>query len=84
MNPFEMVVLIIAIVMITSVIKTRIRAKHGISEDRHGNEVVIADPDAARLRDEVKGLKERIAVLERLATDDNGARALDREIEKLR
>ena len=84
MNPFEMVVLIIAIVMITSVVKTRIRAKHGISEDRHGNEVVIADPDAARLRDEVKGLKERIAVLERLATDDNGARALDREIEKLR
>jgi hypothetical protein len=84
MNPFEMVVMIIAIVMITSVIKTRIRAKHGISEDRHGNEVVIADPDAARLRDEVKGLKERIAVLERLATDDNGARALDREIEKLR
>jgi hypothetical protein len=84
MNPFEMVVMIIAIVMITSVIKTRIRAKHGISEDRHGNEVVISDPDAARLRDEVKGLKERIAVLERLATDDNSAKALDREIEKLR
>jgi hypothetical protein len=84
MNPFEMVVMIIAITMIASIIKTRIRAKHGISEDRHGNEVVIADPDAARLRDEVKGLKERIAVLERLATDDNGARALDREIEKLR
>jgi hypothetical protein len=84
MNPFEMVVMIIAIVMISSIIKTRIRARHGISEDRHGNEVVIADPDAARLRDEVKGLKERIAVLERLATDDNGARALDREIEKLR
>jgi hypothetical protein len=84
MNPFEMVVMIIAIVMISSIIKTRIRARHGISEDRHGNEVVIADPDAARLREEVRGLKERIAVLERLATDDNGARALDREIEKLR
>lgn len=84
MNPFEMVVMIIAIVMISSIIKTKIRAKHGISEDRHGNEVVIADPDAARLREEVKGLKERIAVLERLATDDNSAKALDREIEKLR
>ena len=84
MNPFEMVVMIIAIVMISSIIKTRIRAKHGISEDRHGNEVVIADPDAARLREEVRGLKERIAVLERLATDDNSAKALDREIEKLR
>jgi hypothetical protein len=84
MNPFEMVVMIIAIVMITSVIKTRIRAKHGIIEDEDGHERIAADPEAARLRDEVKGLKERIAVLERLATDDNGARALDREIEKLR
>jgi hypothetical protein len=84
MNPFEMVVMIIAIVMITSVIKTRIRAKHGIIEDEYGSQSVIADPEAIRLRDEVKGLKERIAVLERLATDDNGARALDREIEKLR
>jgi hypothetical protein len=84
MNPFEMVVMIIAIVMITSVIKTRIRARHGIIEDEYGSQSVAADPEAARLRDEVKGLKERIAVLERLATDDNGARALDREIEKLR
>ena len=84
MNPFEMVVLIIAIVMIASIIKTRIRAQHGIIADEDGNERTVADPDAARLRDEVRGLKERIAVLERLATDDNGARALDREIEKLR
>ena len=42
------------------------------------------DPDADRLREEVKQLKERIAVLERLATDTNGAVALDREIETLR
>jgi hypothetical protein len=84
MNPFEMVVLIIAIVMISSIIKTRIRARHGIIADEDGNERVAADPDAARLRDEVKGLKERIAVLERLATDEHGPRLLDREIEKLR
>ncbi len=84
MNPFEMVVLIIAIVMISSIIKTRIRANHGIIADEDGNERVAADPDAARLRDEVKGLKERIAVLERLATDEHGPRQLDREIEKLR
>ena len=37
------------------------------------------------LRDELKAMKDRLAVLERLATDsnDSGAR-LDREIEKLR
>ena len=74
MNPFEMVVIIVALVMVASVIKTRYRSMNGIA----------ADPDATRLREEVKSLKDRIAVLERLATDDNGARALDREIEKLR
>ena len=36
------------------------------------------------LRSEIKELKERIAVLERLATDTHSAVALDREIEKLR
>ena len=41
--------------------------------------------EAARLRDEVRTLKERIAVLERLATDDNSNSVrLDREIERLR
>ena len=79
-----MIVTIIAIIMVASIIKARIRAKHGIVEDEDGNQRVIDDRDSARLRDEVKSLKDRIAVLERLATDDNGARALDREIEKLR
>ncbi len=45
---------------------------------------IARDPDARRLRDEVNMLKDRIAVLERLATDDNNAARLDREIEKLR
>jgi uncharacterized protein YlxW (UPF0749 family) len=86
MNQFEMVAMIVAVVMLASIIKTSIRAKHGLTRDRKGNEVPVVqnDADAERLRDEVKTLKERIAVLERLATDDNGARALDREIEKLR
>ena len=86
MNQFEMVVMIIAIVMIASIVKTSIRAKHGLTGDRKGNEVPVVrnDVDAERLREEVTTLKERIAVLERLATDDNSAKALDREIEKLR
>lgn len=81
MNPFEMVVIIVAIVMIASVV----RAKLGVTKDKHGNEMMHrADPDAAHLKAEVAQLKERIAVLERLATDDHGAHALDREIERLR
>lgn len=81
MNPFEMVVLIVAIVTVGSII----RAKHGIRKDRHGNEVVVPNSAESRqMRDEIKQLKERIAVLERLVTDNNSAVALDREIEKLR
>ena len=81
---WEGIVLIVAITMIASVLKTRYRAMNGIVADEDGNERVATDPDAARLREEVKGLKDRIAVLERLATDENGPRALDREIAKLR
>lgn len=81
MNPFEMVVLIVAIVMITSVLKARM----GVTRDRHGNEL-FTRPDAENemLRGEVATLKERIAVLERIATDTQGPLALDREIERLR
>ena len=86
MNQYEMVALIVIVVMIASIVKTSIRAKHGITRRRNGSEVVAAaaDPEADRLRDEVKILKDRIAVLERLATDNNRAIDLDREIEKLR
>lgn len=85
MNQFEMVALIVIVVMIASIVKTAIRAKHGITR-RGDREVFVpqADPEADRLRDEVKVLKDRIAVLERLATDNNRAIDLDREIEKLR
>jgi hypothetical protein len=81
MNPFEMVVMIVAIVMIASVVK----ARYGVTRDKHGNEVLNRpDPEAGRTKQEIAQLKERIAVLERLATEDNSARQLDREIEKLR
>ncbi len=81
---WEAVVFIVAIATIASVVKAHYRAKHGIIADEDGNERAAFDPEAARLKGEVAQLKERIAVLERLATDDNGARALDREIDKLR
>ncbi len=80
MNPFEMVVLIVAIATIGRILT----AKYGVRTDRHGNDIVVDDAENARLRDEIKTLKERVAVLERLATDTNSAAALDREIEKLR
>ena len=84
MNPFEMVVAIIIVVTIGKVINTRVQAKHGIASDEDGNPVTLVDPDANQLREEVKYLKERVAVLEKIATDDRGARELGNEIEKLR
>ena len=81
MGPFEMVVAIVAIVMVASIVRAKIGiAKHG----KGGDGVHHPDPDAARLKVEVAQLKERIAVLERIATDNNGALDLDREIERLR
>ena len=78
MNPFEMVVIIVAITAFASIL----RAKYRVGKDERGNDVVLHDPEAGRAREEIKQLKERIAVLERLATDNTSS--LDREIEKLR
>lgn len=80
MNPFEMVVLIVAIAAAASVL----RARYGIRRGRHGEHMAVRDPDADRLREEIRTLKERVAVLERIATDTNRGAALDREIEALR
>lgn len=76
MNPFEMVVIIVAIVMIAGVIKTR--SGHHRRPDRNSNEEI----ETVRLREEVKQLKERIHVLERITTDRENS--LSREIEELR
>jgi hypothetical protein len=80
MNPFEMVVLIVAIVTLGGVI----RSKNGTRRSRRGTAPVEEQIENQILRSEIKDLKERIAVLERLATDTHSAAALDREIEKLR
>ena len=83
-NPFSMVVAIVAIVMVTSVLKARYRARHGIVADEKGNERLARGGDAAAMRSEIAALKERIIVLERVITDNHSATVLDREIEKLR
>lgn len=84
MGPFEMVVAIIIVVTIGKVLSARYRAQNGIVEDQHGNQIAAQNRDSDRLREEVKYLKERVAVLEQIATDDRGARDLKNEIEKLR
>lgn len=83
MNPFEMVIGIVLIVTIGSVI----RAKYGVRRDNKGNEFFAGPADNAEtkaLQSEIRALKDRIQVLERIATDHNRAVTLDEEIERLR
>ncbi|QIL02664.1 hypothetical protein G7078_07620 [Sphingomonas sinipercae] len=76
MNPFEMVVIIVAIVMIASVLKARSGGR------LRGDSNPAADAENLRLREEVKELKERIKVIERITVEKENS--LSREIEELR
>jgi uncharacterized protein YlxW (UPF0749 family) len=76
-----MVVLIVAMVMIASIVKSR----YGYHARHRGG--VAGEPGAEtaetqRLREEVKQLKERLAVLERITVEKESS--LEREIERLR
>ena len=75
-----MVVLIVAIVMIASIIKARHGSHHG--RGQRGSEPVAEAAETNRLREEVKQLKERLAVLERITIEKENS--LAREIEQLR
>lgn len=72
-----MVVLIVAIVMIASIVKSRYRSQGGAAGDTGAESA-----ETRRLREEVKQLKERLAVLERITVEKESS--LEREIERLR
>ena len=61
-------------------------SKHKQKEMEFGNssQRLLADPDAEVMRDEIRTLKDRIQVLERIATDNNSANDINRQIEQLR
>ncbi len=86
MNPFEMVVAIVAITAIASVLRTLFggggRRNERMKRHFAAMQPSQHDPETDRLREDVRGLKERVAVLERLITDQSNS--LDREFDKLR
>jgi hypothetical protein len=77
MNPFTMVVCIVLIVAAARVLRERYRTMGSMTAPAQGG-------DTLRLRDEVRQMKERIQVLERVITDNHKSVDLDREIERLR
>jgi hypothetical protein len=73
MNQYEFILGIVIVVMIAGIFKTRF--KYSARQTGDG-------ADTQRMRDEIRTLKERIQVLERIAIDKENA--LEREIEQLR
>lgn len=74
MGPFEMVVAIILIVTVGNIIRTRAKYRHS----------GLAPAEVTQMRKEIDRLRDRVQVLERVITDNEGSLRLDREIERLR
>lgn len=83
MNPPELVVAIIFMVFAFRIISHRMGMRTGWDRRWANQQLEAGDPrEAARLRDEVQNLKERIKVLERITVEKENS--LSREIESLR
>ena len=87
-DPFTMVVAIVLIATIGKVLSSKYKAQNGIIEDvdMMGNKSQrqIESADKNKMQDEIKVLKNRIQVLERIATDNSSAADVSRQIEALR
>ena len=83
MSFWTAIVVIIAIIAVAEVLKAKHRAHHGITVDHKGREQ-LADRDDGALKREVEELRERVKVLERIATEDRETKLLSAEIESLR
>ncbi|WP_298673729.1 hypothetical protein [uncultured Sphingomonas sp.] len=79
MGPFSMVVAIVLIATLGKIFSERYKA---LGREQQGQIVPPADLIAAR--DEIRQLKERVAVLERVITDNHGSHDLSRQIDELR
>lgn len=85
MNPFEFALAVIIVLTIGRIVRYRMGDRTAF--DRHARRQTFVDTqqdsaETLRLRDEVKQLKERIHVLERIAVDKEDT--LSRQIEELR
>ena len=81
MNPFEFVLVVLMMVFIFSIIKHKMGIPSRSMREMRGDEPVDG-PETVRLREEVKDLKERLKVLERITVEKENS--LAKEIESLR
>lgn len=83
MGPFSMVVAIVFMAMIGRVLTARYHAMGRMGHDPDATPH-IQSADAMRAQEEVRLLKERVQVLERVITDNHGSADLSRQIDALR
>ncbi|MDQ2705497.1 MAG: hypothetical protein M3Y43_10050 [Pseudomonadota bacterium] len=82
MNPFEFVLIIIAMVFGFTLLKNRLAARGDWHLQKGEGGAAEDSAETLRLREEVAELKERIKVLERITVDKENS--LARQIEELR
>ncbi|MBV9884124.1 MAG: hypothetical protein JO276_14030 [Sphingomonadaceae bacterium] len=84
MNPYEMVAFIVLVSVIGSVLRAIFIGRHRRRDRAWERDLPPPrdDGETARLRDEVKQLRERLHVLERITVEKENS--LEREIERLR
>jgi hypothetical protein len=83
MRELGVLIPIIALIIPIVAIITKGRQKRLETELQYRNQSA-GNADAVQMQQEIRALKERIIVLERVITDTSSASDLDREIEKLR
>jgi len=83
MSIWTAIVIIAGMMIIGAVIKSRYNAQLGYATDENGNPIGNPQREAA-LKREVEELRERVKVLERIATEDRDTKRLSAEIESLR
>ena len=79
MNPFEFVLAILLMVFAFSLIKTRMGNTRRETQE---GQLLRDDPEKRQLLEEVRQLKERVQVLERITVEKENS--LARQIEELR
>jgi hypothetical protein len=84
MSFWTAIVVIVAIIAVAEVMKARHRAHHGITVDHATGKERLVQRDDGALQREVEELRERVKVLERIATEERETKQLSAEIERLR
>jgi uncharacterized protein YlxW (UPF0749 family) len=84
MSFWTFIFLVVLAGMIFSAWRSKHLAQHGAYEDENGSIKRFESAREKELEREVEELRERIKVLERIATDGRDTRLLSDEIEKLR